>query len=126
VAYGWSKLANILFTRELARRLYGKGVGVNAVHPGLVRTELGRNYTFFSRIALAVLMMAGRLFIKSAHDGAQTTLYAATADELANVSGHYFAECQPASVHVKALDDKLASELWKESEKLTGLAKSSK
>lgn len=60
---------------------------------------------------------------QSAYDGAQSNLFAATAEELDNVSGHYFVECKPAPTLLMALDDKLASELWTESEKLTGLGK---
>jgi len=118
-AYAYSKLENILFTRELARRLYGKGVTVNCLHPGVVRTELARDYPFFHPMALMMNSIA--LFIKSPKEGAQTSIFLAVADEVANVSGHYFMDCKVGATTLLGVDDKLASDLWEESVRLTSL-----
>ena len=93
--YGQSKTANILFTRELARRLEGTGVTANALHPGAVATRLGRG----SGPLLDLLQRAIMLFMKSPEQGAATSIYLASAPELERVSGRYFAdekEKQPA------------------------------
>jgi NAD(P)-dependent dehydrogenase (short-subunit alcohol dehydrogenase family) len=120
--YNWSKLLNVLFTRELAQRLYGKGVTVNVVHPGGVATDLVRTGTWRSP-ELFIIWLVGRIFFKTLLEGAQTTLYLATADEVEHVSGHYFENCKLSTMNLLAADEKLASELWEESEKLTGLSK---
>nr|CAD7414068.1 unnamed protein product [Timema poppensis] len=90
-AYNQSKLANILFTRELARRLQGTGVTVNAVHPGIVDTELTRHMSFFNSTLSALLLKPFVwLFIKSPRQGAQTTLYAVLDENLQHKTGIYF------------------------------------
>jgi len=121
-AYNWSKLMNVLFTRELASRLHGKGVSVNAVHPGGVATELVRGGTWRTP-ELFIIWLIGRIFFKTLLEGAQTTLYVATAEELEHVSGQYFQDCSLAAPSILSVDDEVALELWKESEKLTGLGK---
>lgn len=117
-AYAQSKLANILFTRELSRRLEGSGVTVNAVHPGIVDTELMRHMgmynSFFAKIFAYPLMYP---FLKTAANGAQTSLYCALEPELEKVSGRYFADCKEKEVAPQAEDDAMASFLWKVSEK---------
>ncbi|XP_036330607.1 retinol dehydrogenase 13-like isoform X3 [Rhagoletis pomonella] len=121
-AYNQSKLANILFTRELARRLEGTGVTANALHPGVVDTELFRHMGFFnSFFASLVFKPLFWPFIKSPQNGAQTTLYAALDPELINVSGKYFSDCNLKDVAPAALDDALAKWLWAVSEKWTKL-----
>jgi NAD(P)-dependent dehydrogenase (short-subunit alcohol dehydrogenase family) len=91
-AYAQSKLANILFTYELARRLEGSGVTVNAVHPGVVASGFGRTY----RGAMAILYtIAGPLMLTS-EQGAKTSIYAASSQEVDGVSGRYFSRCRPA------------------------------
>jgi len=120
-AYNASKLLNVLFTRELARRLYGKGVTVNAVHPGGVATDLIRSATWWRSPGLVLVWLVGRIFFKTPLEGAYTTLYVATADELEHVTGQYFADCAIDRISVMAANDELATELWKESVKLTGL-----
>jgi len=124
-AYCWTKLMNILFTRELAHRLHGKDVTVNSLHPGAVRTEITRSgKTWANPIVYAVWASFYSLpFLKTPLEGAQTTLYLATADEVEHVSGHYFSDCKISAISLLAADDRLALELWKESERLTGLAK---
>lgn len=116
-AYGCSKLANILFTKELARRLYGTGVTVNCCHPGAVDTELLRIFPNWVR-NYAVPLMVTLAFMKSADQGAMTSLYLATSDDVKNISGAYFADCVPGQPSLQGLDDHLATELWDESEKI--------
>jgi len=120
--YTITKLMNVLFTRELARRVYGKGVTVNSLHPGGVRTEFGRDMSLTNPVRI-ILSPIRPFFFKNEVEGAQTTLYAATADELEHVSGHYFSDCKPAVMNLLAMDDKLAEDLWTESERVTGIRK---
>ena len=115
--YGQSKTANLLFTRELARRLEGSGVAANAVHPGAVATRLGRG----SGPAFDLLQRAIALFMKSPERGAETSLHVATAPELEGVSGRYFADRREKQPQPHAADPALARRLWDVSEELTGL-----
>jgi NAD(P)-dependent dehydrogenase (short-subunit alcohol dehydrogenase family) len=115
--YGQSKTANILFTRELAQRLEGRGVAVNAVHPGAVATRLGRG----SGPVLDLLQRALGLFMKSPERGAETSLHVATAPDLEGVSGRYFADRREKQPQPHAADPALARRLWDVSEELTGL-----
>ena len=114
--YGETKLMNILFTRELARRVEETGVTVNSVHPGTVNTNLGNP----PKALKAVL----RPFFRSAEDGAKTSLFVATDPSLDGVTGHYFANSKIADdkLSKQARDDELAGELWRRSELLVGLA----
>ncbi|MPC22892.1 Retinol dehydrogenase 13 [Portunus trituberculatus] len=90
-AYAQSKLANILFTRELAERLAGSGVTCNAVHPGLVYTDIGRHMSINkSWLAMFVLHPFLWLFLKTPRQGAQTIVHAALSPDLAEVTGKYF------------------------------------
>lgn len=117
-AYEQSKLANVLFTRELAKRLEGSGVTVNALHPGIVDTELMRHMgifnSFFAKIFVYPLMWP---FMKSPVSGAQTTLYCALDPDLENITGQYFADCKQTLMAPQAKDDSMAKFLWKVSEK---------
>lgn len=121
-AYAQSKLAIIIFTRELASRLKGTNVTVNAVHPGIVDTNITRHmsvYTnFFTRIFLKPFAWP---FIKAPRHGAQTVLYAVLDPSLANVSGCYFQNCETKEVSEEAKSDDMAKWLWKVSEKWTKL-----
>jgi NAD(P)-dependent dehydrogenase (short-subunit alcohol dehydrogenase family) len=118
-AYAASKLANVLFTRELARRLEGTGVTVNAVHPGTVATSLGKNSgSLLLRIGFAL----GRPFMKTPEQGARTSVWAATAPELAGVTGKYFAAMREVTPSKAALDDAVAARLWTVSEELVAPA----
>nr|XP_014089225.1 retinol dehydrogenase 13 isoform X1 [Bactrocera oleae] len=124
-AYNQSKLANILFTRELAKRLEGTGVSANALHPGVVDTELFRHMGFFNSFFAKYINLFFKPlfwpFTKSPKNGTQTTLYAALDPELVNISGKYFSDCNLKDVAPAAMDDALAKWLWAVSEKWTKL-----
>ncbi|MHB1844187.1 MAG: SDR family oxidoreductase [Deltaproteobacteria bacterium] len=113
-AYGRSKLANILFTRELARRLEGSQVTANCFHPGVVRSGFAKN----SGALLAFGAKVGGLFMISPEKGAETGVWLATAPELDGVTGKYFAKRREARSSGAAKDDAAAKRLWDESEKL--------
>ncbi|NHN32450.1 SDR family oxidoreductase [Paenibacillus sp. S3N08] len=116
--YAQSKLANILFTKELARRLQGTRVTVNSLHPGAVGTSLGVNRkTGFGKSILAFL----GLFFLTPEEGAQTALYLATSEEVAGISGEYFYKKKIAPVSAKAQDAQQARLLWEWSEQQVGL-----
>lgn len=91
-AYSQSKLANVLFTKEMSERLRGTGVTVNAVHPGIVATDLFRQHSpsFSSQFWGSMLKPFMWLFFKSPEGGAQTTIFAALDPDLENVTGKYF------------------------------------
>jgi len=118
-AYNRSKLANVLFARELARRLAGSGVTVNALHPGVVDTHLFHDMPVPVRLALASV---GRLFLLSPRRGAVTTVYLASAPELAGSSGGYYVRRRRVPPSAAAQNDADAGRLWQESLRLTGLA----
>lgn len=118
-AYSRSKLANLLFTRALSRRLDGTGVVCNALHPGVVRTGIFREAPAPLR---GILSTIGRLFLLSPEQGARTSLFLASAPEAAERSGEYYIRCKPARPSDAALDDVAAERLWEASEKLVGAA----
>ncbi|KRF80051.1 retinol dehydrogenase 13 isoform X1 [Drosophila virilis] len=119
-AYNQSKLANILFTRELARRLEGTGVTVNALHPGIVDTELFRHMGFFTNFFAGLFVRPLFWpFVKTVRNGAQTSLYVALDPELENVTGKYFSDCHFQEVAGAATDAQTAKWLWAVSEKWT-------
>jgi NAD(P)-dependent dehydrogenase (short-subunit alcohol dehydrogenase family) len=115
--YGQSKTANILFTQELASRIAGSGVTANALHPGGIRSNLGRSE---GALAEALRRVVG-LFLKSPEEGARTSLYLAGAPEVEGVSGRYFARCRERTPAAHARDPEAARRLWERSEELTGL-----
>lgn len=115
-AYFQSKLANILFTRELANRLNGTNVTVNSLHPGAVRTELARNLAIMQYVALPI-----QVFTKTPKSGAQTSIMLAVDPDLESVSGKYFADCAIAKETKAAQCDTTAAWLWDVSEQVTGL-----
>lgn len=121
-AYCDSKLCNVLFTRELARRLEGTGVTANSVHPGVVHTNLGGN----SKGAIRwVFDHVGPLFFLTPEQGARTSLHVACAPELSDVSGRYFASSRVAKESRRARNDEDARRLWELSEELVGLVPAS-
>ena len=114
-AYQRSKLANILFTRELARRLGGTGVTANCLHPGFVKTRFGDNNRGFWGIGIRL----GKLFAAiSIPRGAETPVYLASAPEVEGVSGKYVDKCREREPNAAARNDVDAERLWKESERL--------
>jgi NAD(P)-dependent dehydrogenase (short-subunit alcohol dehydrogenase family) len=116
--YARSKLANILFTRELARRWDDTGVTANAVHPGFVASRFGRDgdYGRLSDIVFPLL----RPFAHSPEDGARTQVYVASAPELDGITGGYWVKSAPATPSAAAQDDAAAARLWRVSEQLVG------
>ncbi|KAJ8289109.1 hypothetical protein COCON_G00017680 [Conger conger] len=116
LAYCQSKLANVLFTRELARKLEGSGVTVNSVHPGSVKSELARHST-----TMSLLFTLFAVFLKTPRAGAQTSVYCAVAEELHSVSGRHFSDCAPAFVAPQGRSEKTAKTLWAISCDLLGI-----
>jgi retinol dehydrogenase-14 len=117
-AYGASKLANILFTQELARRLEGTGVTANSLHPGVVATNIFNNMGFIG----TVFGTLARPFLLSPAEGAKTSIYVATSSAVANVSGKFFDECRESALEHPAVETDAAARLWSVSAELTGLA----
>lgn len=115
--YGTSKLANILFTYELTRRLAGTDVTANCLHPGAVGTGLGTNNGRFARAMVAAL----RPFFRTPEQGAETAVYLATAPEVEGATGRYFVKQRPAQSSRASYDQALARRLWDVSAQLTGL-----
>jgi NAD(P)-dependent dehydrogenase (short-subunit alcohol dehydrogenase family) len=117
-AYGESKLANILFTYALARRLAGSGVTANTLHPGFVATNFARN----NGLLWQFFMTLARPFAISPERGAQTSIYLASSPEVATLSGRYFVKCKPAHSSSASTDVDAEEGLWRLSEQMTGLA----
>jgi NAD(P)-dependent dehydrogenase (short-subunit alcohol dehydrogenase family) len=116
-AYGRSKLANILFTRELARRLAGTGVTANCLHPGFVATGIAqRDGGLF-----AIMVRMSMLFARTPEQGAETIIHLAASPEVAGASGGYYADCRAAVPSRIAREDVAARRLWEESERLARL-----
>jgi NAD(P)-dependent dehydrogenase (short-subunit alcohol dehydrogenase family) len=116
-AYGQSKLAMVLFTYELARRLKGTGVTVNALHPGFVATNIGQNNGRLFKLISPLL----RLIARSPEEGAQTSVYLATSPEVAGVTGKYFVDNRAVPSDPISYDEALAQQLWETSATMTGL-----
>lgn len=111
--YGQSKLANLLFAKELARRFAGTRRTASAVHPGVIRTNLSRH---MPGIATFLFGLSAPLFLKSVEEGAATEVYAAVHPSLAATSGVYFADCNVARPRADAEDPALARRLWEVTE----------
>ena len=116
--YGRSKLCNILFTRELARRWEGSGVTANSLHPGFVSTRFGDQ----SGGMLSFAVRAAKMFAISPEKGAETIIHLASSDEAGKANGLYYYKCRPATPTREAQDNDAARRLWQESEKLAGIA----
>jgi NAD(P)-dependent dehydrogenase (short-subunit alcohol dehydrogenase family) len=116
--YGQSKLATILFTYELARRMEGSGVTANALHPGFVATTFGSGGSRLMAYAVPLI----RPFFIGPEQGAQTSVYLATAPEVEGVTGKYFIKRAPARSSPASYDQTAAQRLWQASVELTGLA----
>ncbi|XP_071454080.1 retinol dehydrogenase 12-like isoform X1 [Hetaerina americana] len=121
-AYCRSKLANLLFTKDLAKRLQGTGVTTYAVHPGIVATDMSRH---FSRTLIPgltwICRCIGPYLVQNSEQGCQTTLHCALDKNAGNENGLYYSNCQPTSTSEQANDPELARRLWDVSLKLVGL-----
>ena len=116
-AYSQSKLAQVLFTHELAKRLEGTGVTVNAVHPGAVRTHWGDEGG-----ALGIVIRIARPFLLSPEEGGKTPMYVATSQEVEGVSGRYFSKMKVVESSKESYDEAEMRKLWDVSMKLCGLS----
>jgi NAD(P)-dependent dehydrogenase (short-subunit alcohol dehydrogenase family) len=118
VVYGRSKLANILFTRALARRLQGTGVTANCLHPGLVGSRFFENVGGWIRVAASI---SQSIIGRSPAEGAKTAIYLAASSEVEGITGQYFVNCNVAKVSNAAQDDIAAERLWADSLRFAGL-----
>ncbi|HEU5347202.1 MAG TPA: SDR family oxidoreductase [Ktedonobacterales bacterium] len=119
MVYGQSKLANVMFTYELARRLAGSSVTANTLHPGVVATNI---YRSSNRIFNWATMMVMPIFALSPERGARTSIYLASSPDVASVSGRYFVKCKPRNSSQVSYDEAAQKRLWEISERLVGLA----
>ena len=118
-AYSQSKLANVLFSNALARRLEGSGITVNSLHPGLVATRFGDNSKNpLMRLAMSVVKRFGAI---SPERGAETSIYLASSPDIAQVSGNYFDKKKSVAPNPIALDSTAQERLWEVSSKLVGI-----
>ncbi|EFA09601.1 retinol dehydrogenase 11 [Tribolium castaneum] len=116
--YAYSKLCNILFTQELARRLQGTGVTAYSLHPGVVKTNFFDNTSAYFKILVAVLL---NLFSKTSEEGAQTTIYCSVTKGLEGFSGEHFSDCKRIEPYKTAREPGLARKLWEKSEEIVNL-----
>lgn len=114
-AYGQSKIANLLFAKELGRRFEGTKKTANAVHPGVIHTGLSRSMPGFQQAAMSLV---GPLFLKTVGQGAATQTYVAVHPDAATKNGEYFADCNVAKPRADARDRALAEKLYRESERI--------
>ncbi len=128
-AYNQSKLANVLFTNELARRLAGTGVTANSVHPGMVATNvatsgktfMGRLINLFRPFGVRLILKLPLTFLLTSEQGARTSIYLASSAEVAEVSGKYFVRNAEVRSSRKSHDRSLAQRLWEFDNKLAGI-----
>ncbi|XP_019643816.1 PREDICTED: retinol dehydrogenase 13-like [Branchiostoma belcheri] len=124
-AYGQSKLANVLFTKELARKIKGTGVTAYSLHPGGINTglqrHLGDSYGWWFTLIKPLFAGGLSLFGKTPQQGAQTTIHCAVSEGLETSSGLYFTDCAPKEPIPEAKDEAVAKKLWELSEKMVGL-----
>uniref|UniRef100_T1J5Y7 Uncharacterized protein n=1 Tax=Strigamia maritima TaxID=126957 RepID=T1J5Y7_STRMM len=110
-AYSQSKLANILFTKELAKRLEGTGVTTYTLHPGVVNTGVNR-YNLVPRIFHGLVFLMEKFFFRSSEEGAQTTIHCAVCEKVKNQSGLYYDDCRKKKLGRHAMDETAAKKLW--------------
>jgi NAD(P)-dependent dehydrogenase (short-subunit alcohol dehydrogenase family) len=113
-AYGQSKLANVLFTYELARRLEGTKVTANALHPGVIGSGFGQTYGG----PVSVLIKIARPFLLTPEEGARTSVHLASSADVEGVSGKYFSKCKPVQSNAVSYDEASQRKLWALSEQL--------
>jgi NAD(P)-dependent dehydrogenase (short-subunit alcohol dehydrogenase family) len=117
-AYRQSKLANMLYTHELARRLEGRGITVNAMHPGLVKTDIGRDQGWLAWLLRGYVLRRAL----TPEEGARTLVYLAASPEAAGVTGRFFVREQVRAPASASLDEEAARRLWEMSEMMAGIA----
>lgn len=115
--YGKSKLANLLFTYELARRLEGTDVTVNAVHPGVVATDIASNYGGIFKYLLKII----KLFVLNVEQGAKPSIFLATSPDVKNITGKYYSKMKMAPSSKESYNEEDAKRLWEISSKITGI-----
>lgn len=120
-AYAQSKLANVLFSRELSKRLKGTGVTTYSLHPGVIYTDLIRHGVKLNTMFYVFDKLQLRYLIKNPEDGAQTTLFCAIDESLAKETGKYYSDVAEKTPSKEAQDDEAAKTLWEISEKMVGL-----
>jgi retinol dehydrogenase-14 len=118
-AYNQSKLANVMFSYELARRLEGTGVTATVLHPGVVRTAFGAEDP--TGAMMGAMIFAARPFMKTPEQGAATPIYLASSPDVAGVTGRYFANRTPKTSNKSSYDTATAARLWRVSADLVGL-----
>jgi NAD(P)-dependent dehydrogenase (short-subunit alcohol dehydrogenase family) len=118
VAYGQSKIANLLFAKELARRFAGTQKAAFAVHPGVIATNLTRNMGMLTAPADVLMAISSPLVLKSVGEGAATQVWAATQPGLASISGSYLASCNVAKPRKDTEDPAIAAKLWAKTEEI--------
>lgn len=116
-AYGLSKLCNIMFSHELSKQTREHSITANCLHPGVVGTQLSEEAGLFTKLFYFI----GRPFMRSPKEGAQTSIYLATSDEVQDISGQYFKNKQLTRPSKIAFDDEKTAQLWERSKKMTGL-----
>jgi NAD(P)-dependent dehydrogenase (short-subunit alcohol dehydrogenase family) len=116
-AYSQSKLANIVFTYELARRLEGSGVTANGLHPGVIASGFGQTYGG----AFSMLIKLAKPFLATTEEGARTSVYLASSPEVRDVTGKYFAKCKAVRSNAASYDEASWRKLWDVSEAMTQL-----
>ena len=116
--YGYSKLANILFTKKLSQVLENENITVNCLHPGVVGTGFGQNNGMFSKI----LFNLSKPFMRSSEKGAETSIYLCSSPDVSDVSGQYFYNCKIAKTTSWANNQEDAERLWDLSKELTGIS----
>jgi len=119
--YAETKLCNILTTRYMAEQIRGTGVTVNCIHPGIVRTELARNVKGWRKWGMWFIRLFVTPFLKSAKEGAQSSIYLAVDPKVEKISGEYFGDCRIGRATLLSRDMGLAKKLWEASENLTGV-----
>ncbi|KAL4646743.1 retinol dehydrogenase 12-like isoform X1 [Arapaima gigas] len=120
VSYRQSKLANVLFSKELARRTKGTGVSSYSLHPGIIRTELSRHVETWFPLLKALLFIPSMLLMKTPWEGAQTSIYCAVTEGLEEKSGCYFSDCAVKKPAAEGRDDLAALRLWEVSARMVG------
>ncbi|XP_071946550.1 retinol dehydrogenase 13-like [Antedon mediterranea] len=122
-SYSQSKLANVVFTKELSRRLKNTELAVFSLHPGSIDTEIKRNWSPFLKVLAPIIKF---WMLKSANDGAQTSVHCAIADDISHLSGAYFKGCKVQKMATHAADETNGRRLWEISEEMTGLKETEK